>query len=371
LTSLLYHPSNSDRIDEVLANFREGGSIDLSSEDDFLSVRFSLLEYGNIPQLFRYRLDNDRNSISDDWFPLGRPEINLSGLSPGTNTLEIQARVRGSSWQNPSLRIPISVPFPWYQDPLKITFLTLLGASLVFSVIRIRLRNLRFRNKMLTDMVEDRTQGLKEALDLKEVYLKEVHHRVKNNLQIISSLLDLQAAGEPLPETRKAIGYGRSRIESISLIHKHLYLDPTSRNIHISDFIEEYVVMAEDAFIDDRDPVQWQIEGDDILLGIDEAQPFGLLLNELLTNSLQHGASDSGQHSIHIAWRAVDEASFRLEFSDSGPGLPQHIDLQNPQKLGLKMIHRLTKQLKGQFEHNQGDGLKWKFTFRCKFQNMK
>ena len=371
LTSLLHHPSNSNRIDEVLVNFQETGSIMLSSEDDFLSVRFSLLEFGNIPQYYRYRLDNDRNSSTDDWFPLDRPEINLSGLPPGTSTLEIQARVRGTSWDTPPLRIPITVPFPWFQDPFRVGLLLVLGAAVVYSVIRIRLRNLRWRNKMLADMVEERTQDLTEALQLKEVYLKEVHHRVKNNLQIISSLLDLQAAGEPLQETRKAIGSGRARIESISLIHKHLYLDPTSRSIHISDFIQEYVILAEDAFIHDKTPVEWHIEGEDILLGIDEAQPFGLLLNELLTNSLQHGASASGQLRISIEWRQAEDNSFQLEYADSGPGLPEHIDPQNPQRLGLKMIHRLTKQLKGQFDLQKENGLKWEFTFRCKFQNTK
>ena len=371
MTSLLHYPSNSKQVDEVLTRYNRENEAKLGSEDDFLSIRFSLLEYTNIPQYFRYRIKNERGQKSENWFPLDRPEINLSGLPSGSSTLEVQARVRGSSWQEPGLSIPISVPFPWYQDPLKIAFLALLAASLVFSVIRIRLRNLRFRNKMLTDMVEDRTQDLKEALELKDIYLKEVHHRVKNNLQIISSLLDLQAAGEPLPETRKAIGSGRSRIESISLIHKHLYLDPTSRNIHISDFIQEYVVMAEDAFIDEKDPVEWHIEGEDILLGIDEAQPFGLLLNELLTNSLQHGAHDSGAHRISIQWRQVSEDAFSLEYRDSGPGLPEDIDPRNPKRLGLRLVNRLTKQLKGTFELHRGEGLFWQFTFKCRFQNRK
>ena len=217
-------------------------------------------------------------------------------------------------------------------------------------------------------MVEDRTKDLQTSLDLQETYLQEVHHRVKNNLQIIGSLLDLQAARETSPETRKALGTGRSRIESISLVHQHLYLHPDSRRINITDFLTEYAQRVEDALLEDEDMVDWSLSGEDIRLGIEEAQPFGLLVNELLTNSLRHAIRPDHRLSIAIAWKEAAPGVLELLYSDNGPGLSPSTDTSETDSLGLRLIHRLTGQLKGELTLDGHPRSTWTFRFQCPFE---
>ena len=257
---------------------------------------------------------------------------------------------------------------PWYANPLNILYLAvLLGLSVVLFVLT-RVRILRSRNAQLEAMVNERTKDLQTSLDLQETYLQEVHHRVKNNLQIIGSLLDLQAARETSPETRTALGTGRSRIESISLVHQHLYLHPDSRQINITDFLTEYAQRVEDALLEDENTVDWSLSGEDIQLGIEEAQPFGLLVNELLTNSLRHAIRPGHRLSIAIAWKEVAPGVLELLYSDNGPGLSPSTDTSETDSLGLRLIHRLTGQLKGELTLDGHPRSTWTFRFHCPFE---
>lgn len=368
ITSLLQHRSSADTVEDVLGKFQEQGQLILDPQDDFLSIRLALLEYRDIPQKFRYRtLQTD--GTPSEWFTIEEPEINLSGLSPRDTQIEIQARLRGNPWGLANLIVPIDVRTPWYQDPFRMTILGVLFGLMVWLGAYIRLGNLRKRNTLLETTVEERTRNLKESLELQEVYLKEVHHRVKNNLQIIGSLLDLQAARETEPATRKALSAGRSRIESISLVHQHLYLDPNARRILLNDFISEYVQHVQDALLEEEDAVHWELSGDEIHLAIEEAQPFGLLINELLTNSLRHAFKPKKQLRVSIHWWESAPGILSLEYEDNGSGIPEGKRPEQYTSLGLRLIHRLTKQLKGNVAVDESSRSQWTFEFECNFQN--
>jgi two-component sensor histidine kinase len=248
-----------------------------------------------------------------------------------------------------------------------LTLLGLLAALVAGGITLLRLRGLRNRNQLLASMVNDRTNNLKEALELKDIYLKEVHHRVKNNLQIIGSLLDLQAEKERLPATQKALSAGRSRIESISLVHKHLHIDANVRHVNLTDFIHEYVTRVEDALMEGEADVEWTLQGDDITLDIEPAQAFGVVLNELLTNSLQHVKTRPLKIDIH--WFGDEQKKLHFEYKDNGPGLPEGTGPGTSDALGLNLISSLTKQLKGQVSLSSDNRAHWHFQLSCPFTN--
>ena len=366
ITSILQHQSKRDTIKDMVSVFKDGGILQLDPSDDFVSIRFALLDYSQIPQFYRYRLIQEQNSPSN-WFPLSDPEINLSGLSPGMTTVEIQARLRGTAWLEDSLQIPILLASPWHRDPWSLTLLGLLAALVAGGITLLRLRGLRNRNQLLASMVNERTNNLKEALELKDIYLKEVHHRVKNNLQIIGSLLDLQAEKERLPATQKALSAGRSRIESISLVHKHLHIDANVRHVNLTDFIHEYVTRVEDALMEGEADVEWTLQGDDITLDIEPAQAFGVVLNELLTNSLQHVKTRPLKIDIH--WFGDEQKKLHFGYKDNGPGLPEGTGPGTSDSLGLNLISSLTKQLKGQVSLSSDNRAHWHFQLSCPFTN--
>lgn len=368
VTSLLQHKANLGTVVEVTRQFNETGRLTMDSDDDFVAIKFALLDYSGVPQRFRYRTISGEENASE-WFSIVEPEINISGLPLGNNTIEIQHRLRGTTWLEPGLTIPIQVFMPWYLDPLRlISILTGLGL-LIWLVGFLRLRNLKRNTQRLESMVAERTQNLQEAMQLQEVYLKEVHHRVKNNLQIIGSLLDLQAARETSTSTRIALNAGRSRIESISLVHQHLYLDSHSRRISLHKFISEYVQRVEQAFLAEDNMVHWKLSGHAILLDIEQAQPFGLLLNELLTNSLQHARPKGETLEVVISWLETAPGTLTLSYADNGPGLPWDLRPEESSSLGMRLILRLTKQLKGRIEWTGEDRSHWNIQLECPFEN--
>ena len=368
ITRLMQHNQGTGTVEDVLAEFQQNGELFLGAEDDFVSIKFTLLDFTDAPQFFRYRTTTDERNSPSEWFAIEEPEINLNGLPAGTTRLEVQSRIRGVGWPEAGRVIPITVAAPWYANPLNILYLGVLMGLSVGLLVLTRVRILRRRNAQLEQMVEERTKDLQTSLDLQETYLQEVHHRVKNNLQIIGSLLDLQAARETSPQTRKALGTGRSRIESISLVHQHLYLHPDSRRINITDFLTEYAQRVEDALLEDEDMVDWSLSGEDIQLGIEEAQPFGLLVNELLTNSLRHAIRPDHRLSIAIAWKEAAPGVLELLYSDNGPGLSPSTDTSETDSLGLRLIHRLTGQLKGELTLDGHPRSTWTFRFQCPFE---
>ena len=369
VTSLLQHRSESGDVEEVLDRFNRDGSLTLEAGDDFVALKLALLDFSAAPQYFRYRTRFGETGKPSEWINIDEPEINLSGLPSGTTRLEVQARQRGTGWPERGLLLPIRVAAPWYTRVQNILALFLAVGALIGLAIRWRFSLLRNRNAQLEAMVAERTQNLSVALDLQQTYLKEVHHRVKNNLQIIGSLLDLQSSREPDGHVKRALGAGRSRIDSISLVHQHLYLNPDAREIQLTDFISEYVQRVEDALLEEPEAVQWDLEGDDIRLDIEVAQPFGLLINELLTNSLRHAIPDDKPLAISIRWTEAESGVLRLEYADNGPGLPPDTPLDGGDSLGLRLIQRLSQQLKGIVALDASNRSRWTIDLHCSFEN--
>ena len=192
-------------------------------------------------------------------------------------------------------------------------------------------------------------QLILDSLKEKEVLLKEIHHRVKNNLAVISSLFSLQSNNLDDEHLKTILRQSQDRVRSMALVHETLY----SHNLAEVDFTEYVTSLSAQLLTNyslSTGQVQLVTELEPILLSIDMAVPCGLILNELVTNALKHGLQDGRAGRLLVALRRTEPGRFELEVSDDGCGLPPDFDLASGNSLGKRLIRSLVKQLNGQVQ---------------------
>ena len=236
---------------------------------------------------------------------------------------------------------------------------TALLVILVLGVYIFRLN--RYSNRMLRMQQQQviSTNGeLRKALQEKEVLLKEIHHRVKNNLQIISSLLNLQSHKVSDEEALDVLAEGRERIRAIALIHQKLYQNKNLAEVDFEAYIRDLVGHQQLAYQGGQDKVKYKIETGKVSLNLDTAVPVGLILNELISNANKHAFKNQADKWITIGLHPVngEKHHFLLQVSDNGVGLPADFQPEESDSLGLEIVKSLTEQLEGQFEMSGEDG---------------
>ncbi|MEH2444203.1 PAS domain S-box protein [Nostoc sp.] len=205
---------------------------------------------------------------------------------------------------------------------------------------------------------------LRHALAEKEVLLKEVHHRVKNNLQIVSSLLQLQSQTLKDPEVIKVLRESQNRIESISLIHKNLYTSANIGQIDVGDYIHNLAASLLISYQIWLGKIVLETDIDSVSLNVDQAIACGLVINELISNALKHAFPNQQAGKISIALRNIGN-NIEMTIRDNGIGLPDNLDWTNTDSLGLSLVYDLvTEQLEGDItlERNRGTVFKIQFT---------
>jgi PAS domain S-box-containing protein len=210
-----------------------------------------------------------------------------------------------------------------------------------------------------------RTQkALADAVTAKAALLKEVHHRVKNNLQVVSSLLNLQAEGLPDEGWIRALSETQRRVEAMAMIHERLQsLDHTDR----LDFREYVAALARELFYAygvDTSRVSLQLDLGALELPLHQAVPCGLVLNELLTNSVKHAFPEGRSGRILVALRCDDGDRVTLLVADDGAGMPEGFDLNKSRSLGLKIVDILARQLGGTLHVEKEMGTSFALAFR-------
>ncbi len=207
------------------------------------------------------------------------------------------------------------------------------------------------------------TEQLKASLREKEVLLKEIHHRVKNNMQVISSLLNLQSGCVGNPEVEAVLKDSQNRVRSMALIHEKLY---QSRNLSRIDFADYLRKLTDDLFRSyglspDRIALVTHAEG--VSLGIDAAIPCGLIVNELVSNCLKHAFPNGREGEVHVTLMPKN-GMYELTVRDNGVGFPKGLDFRHTESLGLQLVTTLTEQLDGTIELNaNGAGTEFRILF--------
>ncbi len=186
----------------------------------------------------------------------------------------------------------------------------------------------------------------------KENLLKEVHHRVKNNLQTVSSLLSLQSRNIDNGPMKGLLKGTQNRVIAMAMVHEMLYMRNDISHIEYKSYVQELSEYLIRSIKGVDNTIELKIDIPDIKLGIDTAIPLGLIINEALTNALKYGISDEEEGIIHISMQKLDTNEYILEIGDNGNGFPETINYKNTKSLGLKLIHNLTRQLRGTIERD-------------------
>jgi PAS domain S-box-containing protein len=221
---------------------------------------------------------------------------------------------------------------------------------------------------VLRDITERKQieETLRKSLKEKEVLIRELHHRVKNNMQVMLSLLRLQTRKIEDKKMVEILRVWQNRLRSIALVHEKLYESENLARIEFGSYIQRLAVSLFHAFNVKESSVLLEMNIESISLDISTAIPLGLIINELVSNSLKHAFPEGRKGKIRLDFHKKNKNSYSLIIKDNGIGLPKNIKFQNPQTLGFQLINDLIDQIDGSVEVSRRGGTTFKIIFQKK-----
>jgi two-component sensor histidine kinase/ligand-binding sensor domain-containing protein len=357
-------------------------NIELNHGDYVIGFEFASMDFTDPSKNeYRYMLQDFDKAWVD---AKGKRQITYTNLSAGKYVFRVQGSNNDGVWNRDGLAIGVSVAPPlWATWWAAVVYLLLFMLAVAGMARAYRARLQRYEqlllNEQLEGLVAERTgaleieindhkaarEELSSSLQEKEVLLKEVHHRVKNNMQVISSLLNIQAESVADEHYVSLLTESQQRIKSMALIHENLYRSDNLLEINFQD----YVAMLANGLLRfyrfDTLVVGLELEIVDIYLDIDTAVPCGLIINELVSNSLKHAFSGrTGNGLITITFNMINDGrDYLFSVADDGIGLSGDVDIEKSNSMGLEIVRILTQQLDGQLSLNSGGGTEFRVEF--------
>ena len=344
-------------------------NIVLNPTDRFLNIEVALLSFYNTTAIqYAYRFDNQGN-----WVYQNNPVIQFGGLTYGVHTIKVKALTANGESSANEINLTVEQLSPVYLRPWFIVLALIALVTGGFIFIKWRTKQLTLQKMQLEQTVEERTHQLKErsdelnmSLQQKDVLLKEIHHRVKNNLTVISSLLELQSDNVTDEVSKSTLLQGTNRVRSRALIHQRLYQHEDFAAIELHGFANDLYRQIASVLKDMNQQVTFTNNIAQTQVDIDTAVPLGLIMNELITNSFKYAFHANAVGEIVISLEEIGEHEFMLVYKDNGPGLPAGFDVENSPSLGMRLINRLAYQLSGKVFFEQDNN----FTvFKVQFKN--
>ncbi|MEP4532659.1 MAG: histidine kinase dimerization/phosphoacceptor domain -containing protein [Cyclobacteriaceae bacterium] len=321
---------------------------------------------------FQWRLKGYENSWSSIQNTRSKDYTNLDY---GKYTFEVRAsNVYGRLSE--VAQYHFTIRSPWYllwwawviYGFLFVGFLVLL---VKFNSLRLRRENARLEKTIkerIKEIQEQKTiiteqaQGLEKSLRERESLLKEIHHRVKNNLQIIASLLYLQSGKFENEDFKKVLEEGQGRVRSMALIHQKLYENDDLKSIPFGEYLTELLSEIKASFGHTMEKVKLDIQADDVQFDVETAVPLGLIVNELATNAFKYAFDGIDEGTFSISLRREQE-QYVLNIADNGKGIPEEIDIKKTRSLGLRLVKMLSVQLEGEYAIEAKEGTMFELKF--------
>lgn len=225
----------------------------------------------------------------------------------------------------------------------------LAGIALLIVIIGLGVSRYRIKlraNQKLEERqreIDHKNVALERLVEEREWLLKEMHHRIKNNLQVVISLLSSQSAYLIDPQMQAVMQESQNRINAISLIHHKLYQNENLSSINVSAYIQDMIYYLQQAF--NADEIEFRQEIDDIDLDVQQAVPIGLIINEAVTNAIKYAFKGQIQKRITLTLKKRNSMGLELTISDNGAGLPPGFQPENSTSLGMSLMHGLARQV--------------------------
>ncbi|MBL7883261.1 MAG: tetratricopeptide repeat protein [Bacteroidia bacterium] len=218
-------------------------------------------------------------------------------------------------------------------------------------------------NKKNNKKLEEKNNLINKSLKEKEVLLREIHHRVKNNLQIITGLLELQESLHSNKEIGSLVAEAQGRIKTMSLIHEMLYQNEDISNINLNNYVQRLVSSIEIGFKNNEQTIKKEYDLDNVFLNIDTIIPLGLIINELVSNAYKYVYSTGLGKTLEISISKVNETSYKLIIADDGPGIANDGEGEREGSFGLRLVKMLARQLQGKIDYNHKNGASFSIIF--------
>jgi two-component sensor histidine kinase len=313
-------------------------SLEMGSEYEELVIDFFSENYLFDPIAFEYRMQP-----KDPWTPLTHPQIVLKKPEYGNYALEIRGYDKAGNRLESGLSMSLRVEKPWYLKWYSVALGLLLFFSGISLFLKIRTQYLQREQERLNDLIESKTKELQSSLKNKEVLLSELAHRVKNNLTLISSLLELQKNASQNEAVINILESNQKRLRSMSLVHDNLNvdqkLDSVNFNTYLRQLITEFKQMISGKSID----IELNVYRHNLTLEMGRALNLSLILNEWLTNSIKHSKIPDKPLKILIFVEILDDKTFHLQYEDTGKIFK--FNQVKDSSLGLTIVDLLAKQV--------------------------
>ncbi len=343
-------------------------SLSIPYYDDVITLDFALLDYYNIKaHSFKYKLDG----FDDKWNNIGaHNSATYTNLPPGAYTLFVKAQNNNDKGTEKEASIKIIIIPSFYQT---IWFKILSILALVFLIVlifKLRINSIKKRSTALAGLLKEKETLLSEKTNLlgeKEVLLKEVHHRVKNNLQVISSLLYLSSKKVKDKEALNMFKDSQSRVKSIAMIHERLYRSEDLSRIDFKEYVQQLTRDLFKSYAANTSVIKLEININSVFVNIDFAVPCGLIINELISNSLKYAFPNYEEENktgkIKVDFNKDGANKLILQIGDNGVGMPEGLMERKKLSLGLQLVDTLVAQLSGTLEVIQNSGTEFKIIF--------
>jgi two-component sensor histidine kinase len=256
----------------------------------------------------------------------------------------------------------IIIPDPTAGNAFFFLFLMLLDIGVIFAFLMMNDKRLAVELGETEESLVRVQESIRNSLREKEILLREIHHRVKNNLQIIASLLNLQTDHTDDPKAMEILRESRDRIQTMADIHSMLYQSKDLANIDFEDYLRQLARSLLRSYQADPEKIAIKIEAKEILFSIATAVPCSLLINEIVANALKHAFPKGRSGEIRIEM-ASSGNTITLVICDNGIGIPEQIDFKNTETLGLQLVTALVDQLRGSIEVSRKGGTQYRIVF--------
>ncbi|MES2387896.1 MAG: histidine kinase dimerization/phosphoacceptor domain -containing protein [Bacteroidota bacterium] len=361
ITAAEKYDPDSNRFVDYTAALNRQNTIELPPSQQYFNVQLALLNYRD-PQhtIYSYKLEG----VDEQWHSQPYNNFNFGTFPYGEHTLHFKARAADGTESTEEKVIVILATAPLYLKKWFIAGEVMLALLIGITMYLSRTRRLTREKQNLELVVQKRTFELQKLLEQKDVLMKETHHRVKNNLQVISALQQMQSNRSTDPQVKAALNESQNRVLSIAFIHHNLYQQTENiKGVEMHIFLNELVQHIADIFKNPGLTVNVERHVENIFLDIDSAVPLGLIMNELLTNSYKYAFKNTGPGSIGIWLNHLGNGRYNFTYTDSGPGLPPGTKIESANTLGLRLVKRLGRQLNGTSQYNNETGFHYNLVF--------
>ncbi len=330
---------------------------------DELILYYSIICWGSEDILKqKYALINMQSHDTIEYAIGEKGVIKLSNLRTGVYQLVLVATLAEKKFYSTPLFLKIRPH--WYNSVWFYALCVVLLIAVIYQLFRFRTARLQKAKEDLESIVTSRTADLTASLAEREILLKEIHHRVKNNLQVISGLLELQKEEMTDEKAKAAFNEGQSRVRSVALIHHNLYHHDALSGIFFKSFTGDLIKHMAEVFEEENKKLTVEVLGEDANLDIDTAVPLGLIINELLTNAYKYAIPENGPGIFTLELRKISEGHYELLCKDNGPGIKGTLNFEHATTLGLRLIKGLIGQLAGSVSYHYQGGSVFTFYFK-------